>query len=165
MRDDACGRLRGVDISARVDYAVRAMLILADAESQGAGPISIDALATRQELPRKFLEAIFADLRRNDLVLSRRGARGGYVLGRAAAEISVGDIFRAVDGPLAEVRGLRPHETAYQGVAEHLPSLWVAVRASLREVLDETSLADLRSGELPTRVRQLLAAPDAWRNR
>ena len=116
------------------------MLILADAESQGSGPISIDALATRQELPRKFLEAIFADLRRNDLVLSRRGARGGYVLGRAAAEISVGDIFRAVDGPLAEVRGLRPHETAYQGVAEHLPSLWVAVRASLREVLDETSL-------------------------
>jgi Rrf2 family protein len=127
-----------VDISARVDYAVRAMLILAEAESSASGPVSIDTLATRQELPRKFLEAIFADLRRSDLVLSRRGARGGYALGRPATKISVGDVFRAVDGPLAEVRGLRPHETAYQGVAEHLPSLWVAVRARLREVLDET---------------------------
>ncbi|GAA2165237.1 BadM/Rrf2 family transcriptional regulator [Humibacillus xanthopallidus] len=154
-----------MDISARVDYAVRAMLILAEAESSGSGPVSIDALATQQELPRKFLEAIFADLRRNDLVLSRRGARGGYVLGRPASEINVGDVFRAVDGPLAEVRGLRPHETAYQGVAEHLPSLWVAVRASLREVLDETSLADLRTGNLPDRVQQLLNAPDAWENR
>ena len=141
------------------------MLILAEAESSGTGPVSIETLATRQELPKKFLEAIFADLRRNELVLSRRGARGGYVLGRAATEISVADIFRAVDGPLAEVRGLRPHETAYQGVAQHLPSLWVAVRASLREVLDETSLAALRTGELPSRVQELLSAPDAWENR
>jgi Rrf2 family protein len=163
--DPSCGRLRDVDISARVDYAVRAMLILAEAESTMAGPVSIDALASRQDLPRKFLEAIFADLRRSDLVLSRRGARGGYVLGRPATQISVGDVFRAVDGPLAEVRGLRPHETAYSGVAEHLPSLWVAVRASLREVLDETTLAGLRTGELPARVQGLLAAPDAWENR
>jgi Rrf2 family protein len=154
-----------VDISARVDYAVRAMLILAEADEQGSGPVSIDTLSTRQELPRKFLEAIFADLRRADLVLSRRGARGGYVLGRERARISVGDVFRAVDGPLAEVRGLRPHETAYEGVATHLPSLWVAVRASLREVLDETSLDDLLTGDLPDRVRQLLTVPDAWQNR
>lgn len=154
-----------VDISARVDYAVRAMLILADADAEGSGPVSVDTLSTRQELPRKFLEAIFADLRRSELVLSRRGARGGYVLGRPRGEISVGEIFRAVDGPLAEVRGLRPHETEYQGVAMHLPSLWVAVRASLREVLDGTSIEDLRTGDLPDRVRQLLTAPDAWRNR
>ncbi len=159
------GQTSRVDISARTDYAVRAMLILAQAEVAGDGPISIDTLATRQELPRKFLEAIFADLRRGALVLSRRGARGGYVLGRPASEISVGDVFRAVDGPLAEVRGLRPHKTSYRGVAEHLPSLWVAVRASLREVLDETSLADLRTGQLPPRVQQLLNAPDAWENR
>lgn len=162
------GRVRQtarVDISARVDYAVRAMLILAEADAQGSGPVSIDTLATRQELPRKFLEAIFADLRRAELVLSRRGARGGYVLGRERARISVGDVFRAVDGPLAEVRGLRPHETAYEGVATHLPSLWVAVRASLREVLDETSLEDLLTGDLPDRVRQLLTVPDAWQNR
>ncbi len=154
-----------VDISARVDYAVRAMLILSDAEAAGSGPVSIDTLATRQDLPRKFLEAIFADLRRAGLVLSRRGARGGYVLGRPGEQISVGDVFRAVDGPLAEVRGLRPHETEYQGVAAHLPRLWVAVRASLREVLDGTSLESLRTGDLPERVRQLLAAPDAWQNR
>src|SRR6478735_8757542 len=159
------GQTARVDISARVDYAVRAMLILAEADAEGSGPISIDILSTRQELPRKFLEAIFADLRRGSLVLSRRGARGGYVLGRPRGEISVGDIFRAVDGPLAEVRGLRPHETEYQGVATHLPSLWVAVRVSLREVLDETSIEDLRTGDLPDRVRQLLTAPDAWQNR
>jgi Rrf2 family protein len=154
-----------VDISARVDYAVRAMLILSDAEAQGSGPVSIDSLATRQDLPRKFLEAIFADLRRAGLVLSRRGARGGYVLGRSSDDISIGDVFRAVDGPLAEVRGLRPHETEYHGVATHLPSLWVAVRASLREVLDGTSLESLRTGELPDPVQRLLTAPDAWRNR
>lgn len=154
-----------VDISARVDYAVRAMLVLGAADAALSGPVSIDVLATKQELPRKFLEAIFSDLRRADLVVSRRGARGGYVLARPAGEISVGDIFRAVDGPLAEVRGLRPHETAYDGEAQHLPSLWVAVRSSLREVLDATSIDDLRTGNLPDRVRELIAVPDAWRNR
>lgn len=154
-----------MDISARVDYAVRAMLILAEAAASGSGPVSIEALATEQELPRKFLEAIFADLRRAELVLSRRGALGGYALARPQREISIGDVFRAVDGPLAEVRGLRPHETSYAGVAQHLPSLWVAVRASLREVLDGTSLEALRTGALTEPVQQLLTAPDAWRNR
>ncbi|MDC5698184.1 Rrf2 family transcriptional regulator [Intrasporangium calvum] len=154
-----------MDISARVDYAIRAMLILADAAARGSGPVSIDTLATQQDLPRKFLEAIFADLRRAGLVLSRRGALGGYALSRPPGEISAGEVFRAVDGPLAEVRGLRPHETSYGGVALHLPSLWVAVRASLREVLDGTSLEALRTGDLPETVRQLLTAPDAWRSR
>ena len=154
-----------MDVSARVDYAVRAMLILAEAAASGSGPVSIEHLATRQGLPRKFLETIFADLRRAELVLSRRGALGGYALARPATEISVGDVFRAVDGPLAEVRGLRPQETSYAGVAEHLPSLWVAVRASLREVLDGTSLEALRTGELPEHVRRLITAPDAWRSR
>ena len=154
-----------MDVSARVDYAVRAMLILAEAAASGSGPVSIDHLATRQDLPRKFLETIFADLRRAGLVLSRRGALGGYALARPRTEISVGDIFRAVDGPLAEVRGLRPQDTSYLGVAEHLPSLWVAVRASLREVLDGTSVEDLRTGDLPDGVQQLITAPDAWRNR
>ena len=94
-----------MDISARVDYAVRAMLILAEADAEGAAPISIDTLSTRQELPRKFLEAIFADLRRADLVLSRRGARGGYVLARERGAISVGDVFRAVDAPTVGAPG------------------------------------------------------------
>ncbi|HSO64371.1 MAG TPA: Rrf2 family transcriptional regulator [Ornithinibacter sp.] len=154
-----------VDISARTDYAVRAMLTLAQAEHEGSGPVSVESLARTQDLPRKFLEAIAADLRVAGLVRSTRGAHGGYALTRPAEEIAVGDVFRAVDGPLAEVRGLRPHETSYEGVAEHLPVLWVAVRASLREVLDGTSIEDLRSGRLPARVLEMSQAPDAWRNR
>lgn len=157
--------MEGVDISARVEYAVRAMLTLARAAADDAGPQSVETLASEQDLPRKFLEAICGDLRRAGLVLSRRGARGGYTLGRAAAEISIGDIFRAVEGPLAEVRGLRPHETAYEGAASHLPTLWVAVRASLRDVLDDTSVEQLRTGTLPVHVVSLAEQPDAWQNR
>ncbi len=154
-----------MDISARTDYAVRAMLTLAQAQRDESGPVSVDTLARAQNLPRKFLEAIAADLRVAGLVRSTRGARGGYALARAADGIAVGDVFRAVDGPLAEVRGLRPHETSYEGVAEHLPTVWVAVRGALREVLDGTSLADVLSGELPATVRAKADAPDAWRNR
>ena len=154
-----------MDISARTEYAVRAMLALAEAARAGAGPLSVDALATRQDLPRKFLEAIVSDLRRAGLVTSARGSRGGYALSRQPGEVSVGDVFRAVDGPLAEVRGLRPHETRYEGVAEHLPTVWVAVRASLRQVLDETSLEQLLTGRLPANVRRLAQEPDAWQNR
>ena len=117
-----------VDISARTEYAVRAMLALARAQAEAAGPLSVETLAQRQDLPRKFLEAIVADLRGAGLVVSTRGARGGYTLARPASEVSLGDVFRAVDGPLAEVRGLRPHETSYEGVAQHLPTVWVAVR-------------------------------------
>lgn len=159
------GQNAGVDISARTDYAVRAMLILAEAQAAESGPVSVDSLAQRQSLPRKFLEEIVADLRTAGLVTSTRGARGGYALSRPATDTVLGDVFRAVDGPLAEVRGLRPHETAYDGVATHLPTVWVAVRAALRAVLDTTSLADVLSGELPEPVRELTANPDAWTNR
>ena len=145
-----------MDISARTEYAIRAMLSLAQASLSQSGPVSVDTLATAQDLPRKFLEAIVADT---------RGARGGYSLSREASQISLGDVFRAVNGPLAEVRGLRPHETRYEGVAEHLPTVWVAVRASLRQVLDETSLEQVLTGSLPTSVRVLAEAPDAWQNR
>lgn len=157
-----------MDISARTDYAIRALLMLAEqahaAPSPGV-PVSVDTLASRQALPRKFLEAILGDLRRAGVVVSRRGPSGGYTLSRPAAEISLGDVFRAVDGPLAEVRGLRPHETAYEGVAEHLPVVWVAVRATLRRVLDGTSLEQLLTGELPADVRHLAQDADAWQNR
>jgi Rrf2 family protein len=162
---DPWARLCGVDISARTEYAVRAMLALAQAQADAVGPLSVDTLAQRQDLPRKFLEAIVADLRTAGLVVSTRGARGGYTLARPASGITVGDVFRAVDGPLAEVRGLRPHETSYAGVAQHLPTLWVAVRVALREVLDGTSLADLLGGDLPASVQALAQAPDAWENR
>jgi Rrf2 family protein len=160
VREDA-----EVDISARTEYAVRAMLALAQAQAAGDGPLSVEVLARQQDLPRKFLEAIVADLRAADLVVSTRGARGGYRLARPASEISLGDVFRAVDGPLAEVRGLRPHETSYEGVAQHLPSVWVAVRASLREVLDGTSLDHVLTGALPAPVRAMAADPEAWQNR
>ncbi|MFW6599421.1 RrF2 family transcriptional regulator [Propionibacteriaceae bacterium Y2011] len=154
-----------MDISARTEYAVRATLILARAQAAGADPVPADELAAEQDLPRKFLEAILADLRRGGVVVSQRGASGGYRLARPSAELSIGAIFRAVDGPLAEVRGLRPSETTYTGVAQHLPTLWVAVRASLREVLDGVSVADVLSGDFPASVDQLLAVPDAWHNR
>lgn len=152
-----------MDISAKTDYAVRALLTIAAVD--GGQPVSADTLAQEQQLPRKFLESILGDLRRGGLVVSQRGAAGGYTLARPAEEIAVAEVFRVVAGPLAEVRGLRPHETSYDGAAQHLPTLWVAVRASLRDVLDETSLADLLSGELPPHVRELADRPGAWQSR
>jgi Rrf2 family protein len=148
-----------VQISAKTDYAVRALLSLAVREPE---LVKIDTVIGEQRLPRKFVEAILGDLRRAGIVRSQRGAEGGYALTRPAGEITLGQVIRAVDGPLAEVRGLRPHETNYAGVAEHLPDVWVAVRASLRQVLDETTLAQVLSGKLPDHVRRLTNAPDAW---
>jgi Rrf2 family protein len=148
-----------VQISAKTDYAIRALLSLAAREPD---LVKIDTVVTEQGLPRKFVEAILGELRRAGLVRSQRGADGGYALARPAAEIMLGSVIRTVDGPLAEVRGLRPHETTYAGVAEHLPEVWVAVRSSLRSVLDETSLAQVLSGDLPPHVQRLNDAPDAW---
>ncbi len=148
-----------MQISAKTDYAVRALLSLAAREPD---LVKIDTVVTEQGMPRKFVEAILGELRRAGIVRSQRGADGGYALARPASEIKLGSVIRAVDGPLAEVRGLRPHETEYAGVASHLPMVWVAVRASLRQVLDETSLSEVLSGELPEHVRRLTEAPDAW---
>ena len=156
------GQTRGVHISARTDYALRALLALAAASTPTvAGPV----LAAEQSLPLKFLEAILADLRRAGLVRTRRGAVGGYALARSAEEITVGEVVRAVDGPLAVVRGERPERAEYEGAAEHLQELWIALRAALRIVLDEVTLAQLLSGELPARVRELVAEPGAWTSR
>ena len=149
-------------ISARSDYAVRAALGLAAAYP---ATVSSAGLATAQDLPRKFLEAILADLRRAGLVRGQRGVEGGYVLTRAPAAINVGDVLRAVDGPLAEVRGRRPEETAYDGTAEHLQQVWVALRAAVRGVLDEVNLEDIVKGRLPAHLRRLITAPDAWQPR
>jgi Rrf2 family protein len=148
-----------VQISAKSDYAIRALLNLAAHEPE---LVKVDVLVREQGLPRKFVEAILGELRRASIVRSQRGADGGYALARPAGEITLGSVIRAVDGPLAEVRGLRPHETAYEGVAQHLPDVWVAVRTSLRRVLDETTLAHVLTGKLPPAVRRLLEEPDAW---
>jgi Rrf2 family protein len=148
-----------VQISAKTDYAIRALLNLAAHEPE---LVKVDTIVREQGLPRKFVEAILGELRRAQIVRSQRGADGGYALARPAAEITLGSVIRAVDGPLAEVRGLRPHETEYSGVAEHLPEVWVAVRSSLRRVLDEVSLAQVLSGKMPAHIKKLVQEPDAW---
>ena len=151
-----------MQVSARGDYAVRAALGLAAAYPTTT---SAQALAEAQDLPYKFLEAILSDMRRAGLVQGIRGPEGGYLLKRSPSEITVGEVLRAVDGPLAAVRGLRPEETTYEGDAVHLPELWIAVRAALRSVVDEVTLAQLASGRLPARIRRLTAAPEAWQPR
>ena len=149
----------GVRISAKADYAIRATVELAAA---GDGPLKGDRIAQAQSIPIKFLENIMVDLRNAGLVRSQRGADGGYWLARAAGEITLADVIRAVEGPLASVRGARSEELAYVGSAEPLREVWIAVRASLRNVLESVTLADVASRELPTAVTVLAAEPDAW---
>lgn len=154
-----------MEISARAEYAIRAMLMLAQAHAEGTSAVPALVLARRQELPAKFLEVILGQLRRGGLIVSRRGAAGGYHLAAPAQDITVGSVIRTVDGPLAGVRGMRPSDTVYTGPAEHLPVVWVALRAAMRQVLDEVSLADVLSGQFPEHVRALADEPGAWTDR
>jgi Rrf2 family protein len=149
-----------VRISAKADYAVRAAIELAAADAER--PTKGDAIAQAQGIPIKFLENILADMRHAGLVASRRGADGGYWLAQPANEITVADIIRAVEGPLASVRGGRPEDVDYAGNAEPLQKVWIAVRASLRSVAERVTLADLASGELPAHVQELADDPEAW---
>ena len=146
-------------VSAKADYAVRAAVELASA---GEGPVKAERIAQAQEIPLKFLENIMSDLRNAGLVRSQRGVEGGYWLARPADEISIAQVIRAVDGPLAAVRGRRPEDVEYAGSAERLREVWVAVRASLRNVLETVTVADLARGDLPGAVEELAADPDAW---
>ncbi|MDX6486356.1 MAG: hypothetical protein QOF43_1509 [Gaiellaceae bacterium] len=146
-------------VSAKADYAIRAAVELAAA---GDGPLKGERIAQAQDIPSNFLENILGDLRNAGLVASRRGADGGYWLARPAEEVSLADIIRAVDGPLANVRGVRSELLSYEGSAVPLRDVWVAVRASLRGVLEQVTLADLARGELPASVKALAADPDAW---
>ena len=141
-------------IPAKVDYAIRALAELAAA---GEGPVKAEQLADAQDIPLNFLRDILSELRRDRLVRSQRGPDGGFVLGRAAEEISLADIFRAVDGPLAEVRDQSLSAMSYQGAATDLPVVWMAVRAGLRRVLEVTTVADLAQGALPPAVTDLAA--------
>jgi Rrf2 family protein len=149
-----------VHISAKAEYAMRALLTLAAEPDDGA--LTADRLAHAQALPVKFLENILVDLRRGGLVRSQRGSEGGYRLARPAKEITAADVLRLVDGPLAEVRGGRPEQSTYEGPAQHLQEVWVAARAALRSVLEHVTLADIASGKLPPRVAKMAADPDAW---
>lgn len=146
-------------LSARVDYALRAVTELAAA---GDGPLTAERLARAQRIPPKFLESILLQLRRGGLVTAQRGPDGGYRLARPAGQISLGEIIRVIDGPLANVRGVRPEDLGYTGSAAPLQQVWIALRASERQILDRVSVADVASGRLPASVRKLAADPAAW---
>jgi Rrf2 family protein len=143
-----------VRIPAKVDYAIRALAELAVA---GEGPVKAEQLAAAQDIPLNFLREIMGDLRRDRIVRSHRGPEGGFALGRPADQISLADIFRAVDGPLAEVRDQSLSAMSYHGPAAELPVVWMAVRAGLRRVLEATTVADLATGTLPISVTDLAA--------
>jgi Rrf2 family protein len=146
-------------VSAKVDYAVRAAVELAAADTP---PVKGELLAQAQNIPLKFLENILGELRHAGLVRSQRGTEGGYWLARPPEEITIADVIRAVEGPLAHVRGEPPESLAYKGKAEPLGKLWVAVRANLRAVLESVTLADVASGELPGLIDELTSDPEVW---
>jgi Rrf2 family protein len=150
-----------VRVSAKTDYAVRAAAELAAAADAGR-PLKRGQIADAQQIPSKFLETILLELKHAGLIKSQRGAGGGYSLARPAADISVAEVIRAVEGPLAHVRGERVETVEYRGPAARLRDVWVAVRASLREVLETTTLDDLVHDRLPERVIELTQQPEAW---
>lgn len=155
-----------MQISAKVDYAVRAALELALLQEEESNSVmTAESISVAQDIPLKFLEGILRDLRRAGYIATVRGPEGGYRLAVASAEISVAAIIRAIDGPLAEVRGEKPEDTIYSGAAASLGEVWIAVRASLRSVLETTYLRDLVRGKLSSQVSKHLSDPEAWTRR
>ncbi len=169
-------------ISAKVDYAVRAVVELAAAEElddprpaqsdedEGASragatrgkPVKAERIATAQEIPLNFLENILGELRHAGVVRSHRGAEGGFRLARPATEVTVADVIRAVEGPLASVRGGPPEDAAYAGAASTLPRVWIAVRVNLRRVVENVTIADIARAQLPPKIDELTEDPGAW---
>ena len=146
-------------VSAKVDYALRAVIELA---ASADGPVKGERIAQAQEIPLKFLENILGDLRHAGIVRSQRGVEGGYWLARPADEVTVAEVVRAVEGPIANVRGIGPETVEYAGSAERLREVWIAVRANLRAVLEHVTLADVANGKLPAHITKLTREPDAW---
>ncbi len=151
-----------MQVSARVDYAMRAVAELARAALEEEGPVKGERLSEEQGIPRKFMENILLDLKHSGIVRTQRGAAGGYWLAHPPSEVSLADIFRAVEGPLANVRGEFPETVQYKGAAKPLREVWIAVRANLRAVLETVTLADLVEGSLPDSVEDLTQDPEAW---
>jgi Rrf2 family protein len=149
-------------VPAKVDYAVRSMLELADAHPVR---LSREELARRQNMPTRYLEAILRELANSGLVAGHRGVSGGYELSRPASEITIADVSRAVDGPLALVGHLRPGQVTYDGTAQHLGELWVGLRAAIRSLMEHVTLADLLDGTLPPSIRLMVEDADAWLER
>lgn len=154
------GRVR---ITAKADYAVRAALELAAAPD--GEPVKGEQLAKAQDIPLQFLEHILLELKHARLVQARRGARGGYWLARPPEEITVADVIRAVEGPLANIHESAPEDLRYEGAARRLRDVWVAVRHNLRAVLEDITLAELARGQLPWRIDAMLNNPETWRKR
>jgi Rrf2 family protein len=153
-------------ISARVDYAMRALLELTAAQHENPRALlKGDAIAETHDIPTKFLVGVLTALRTAGILQSMRGRDGGFRLAKPAADIRVADVMRALEGPLAEVRGERPEETEYLGAAVHLRDVWIATRVALRNVLENMSLADIETGNLSSEVAALLSAPGAWTRR
>lgn len=150
-------------ITAKADHAVRTLLEIAVADQAVA--VKAESIAVAQRIAPKVLESVLAELRRAGLVTSRRGPDGGYRLARPAAEISIADIIRAIEGPLASVRGLRPEDVRYEGPAEPLQRVWIALRVNIRAVLENVTLADIAANGLPEFVGVLTADPGAWARR
>jgi Rrf2 family protein len=147
-------------ISAKVDYAVRAVVELAAAE--GEKPVKAERIANAQEIPLNFLENILGELRHAGVVRSHRGAEGGFRLAKPPETVTVADVIRAVEGPLASVRGGPPEDAAYAGAATSLPRVWIAVRANLRRVVENVTIADIAADKLPATVDELTEDPGAW---
>jgi Rrf2 family protein len=149
-----------VRISAKADYAVRAAVELAAASDER--PVKAERIATAQGVPLNFLENILSELRHAGIVRSQRGADGGFRLAKPPSLITVADVIRAVEGPLASVRGGPPEEAAYTGAAAALPRVWIAVRANLRAVVEHVTLADIAGGRIPAKIDRLADDPEAW---
>jgi Rrf2 family protein len=147
-------------ISAKADYAVRAVAELAAAD--GVKPVKAERIANAQGIPLNFLENILGELRHAGVVRSHRGAEGGFRLAKPADKVTVADVIRAVEGPLASVRGGPPEDASYQGAATSLPRVWIAVRANLRRVMEQTTIADIAASKLPASVEALTEDPGAW---
>lgn len=147
-------------VSAKSDYALRALIELASRED--GSPISAEELGRLQEIPHGFLQAILADLRRAGVVISQRGQSGGWRMARSSTEVSVADVIRAVDGPLVSVYGLRPESVSYNESADVLQHVWIAARSSLRDVFEQVSMRDLADGRLPEAVTSRTDSEDAW---
>jgi Rrf2 family protein len=154
--------MTSVRLNARVDYALRAVVELASAGASADHPVTAERLASGQGIPAKFLESILVQLRRGGIIQAQRGPDGGYWLARPANQVSLADVIRVIDGPLANVRGHRPEELGYQGAATALKEVWIALRASERQILELVTVADVARNQLPRRVRALAADPRAW---
>jgi Rrf2 family protein len=150
-------------VTAKADYAVRAIVELAGSSQQS--PRKVDDVAQAQAIPVSFLENILTQLRSSGIVRSQRGPEGGYWLAQPADELSLATVIRAVEGPLVGVRGQRPEEIEYVGSAESLQQVWIALRANLRKVLEHVTIADVAAGSLPDDVIALTREEQAWQTR